>query len=109
MKHITYPVKPTPAHCTFTSMKKHVTESWWIFSPMFYTHKLIHTFRWNNIVNSPEICINPSGVETKIFQANWVNTMAADDLAPSFARPSAVMELTVCNLDIMVFIGSKFQ
>ena len=35
--------------------------------------------------------------------------MAADALAPCVARSSAAMILTVCNVDILVFLGGEFQ
>ena len=41
------------------------------------------------------LSFNPSGVGTRIFKENWVNTMAADALAPCIARSSAAMVLTL--------------
>ena len=38
--------------------------------------------------------INP-GVEARIFQKNYINTMTADALDPNIARASAVMVLTM--------------
>ena len=38
--------------------------------------------------------VNPSGAETRIFQGNYVNIMAADALTPSFARSSTTMIFT---------------
>ena len=37
----------------------------------------------------------PSGAEMRIFWEKWVNTMAADALAPSVSKPSAAMLLTI--------------
>ena len=35
--------------------------------------------------------VNPVGNDTGIIQQNWVNTMAADDLAPCVTRSSIAM------------------
>ena len=59
-----------------------------------------------------DICIkvfNPSGVETKIFQANYVNAMAADALAPCIARPSTCIMLTKQDRWVLVFNEKGFQ
>ena len=39
--------------------------------------------------------VNPSAAETRIFQVNSINTMAADALAPSVSRSSATVVLIV--------------
>ena len=38
-----------------------------------------------------------------------VNIIVADALAPCIARSSAPMILNVCNMDILVIIGSEFE
>ena len=40
---------------------------------------------------------NPSGAETKIFQAMQVNTMVGDALVPCVSRPSAAVILKAQN------------
>ena len=52
---------------------------------------------------------NPTGAETGVFWDNKVNTIAVDNLALAISRPSAAMMLTVCNVNILVFIGSHFK
>ena len=49
--------------------------------------------------------VNPSGAEIMIFQAKLINTMAADVLAPSVARSSATMALTMQHKWILVAEG----
>ena len=41
--------------------------------------------------------INPFSADVRIFQENYVNTMATDALAPLVARSSAAMALTKCD------------
>ena len=50
-----------------------------------------------------------SGAANRIFWTNWVNTMAADALAPCIARSSATMVLTVQGKWIFVFHEDEFQ
>ena len=52
--------------------------------------------------------INPSYAETRIFQ-NRVNTMAADELAPSVLRSSAAMVLTKLDNQVRVFHNKGLQ
>ena len=41
---------------------------------------------------------DPSGVKTWKFQDSWVNTIAANDLAPNVTKPSAAISLTLWPL-----------
>ena len=52
-----------------------------------------------------------SGVETRIFWDNWVNTctIAADNLAPCDARSSVAMILIVQDKLVLVFHKEVFQ
>ena len=45
---------------------------------------------------------NPSDTETEIVYANYVNTLPADALA-------SCMVLTLCIVDILVFLGREFK
>ena len=47
--------------------------------------------------------------DTRLFQGNKINIMAADALAPCVTRPSAAIILSTINLDIIVFVSSAFQ
>ena len=71
--------------------------SWWLGT---VTN---HVNDWSIVVVSQIISqrVNPSGAETGIFRSNWVNTKAVDDLAPSVARSSAAMVLTMQDKQIL--------
>ena len=45
---------------------------------------------------------NPSGARTGIFHGNWVNTMAADDLAPCVTRSSVTIVLIMQDKQVLV-------
>ena len=47
-----------------------------------------HVYFWKCI-------INPSGAKARMFLMDWVDIMAADDLAPFGARSSIAMVLTI--------------
>ena len=49
-----------------------------------------------------------TGDGTRIFRENWVNTIAADALAPCVARSSAAMALTMQDKQILVFHKAGF-
>ena len=53
--------------------------------------------------------INPFSAETGILQDKWVDTMAADALAPCVARASASMVLTMQDKQLLVFHKERFQ
>ena len=47
---------------------------------------------------------NPFGAETRMFEANLINAMAADDLAPSITGLPATMVLTMHDkLDFVLY------
>ena len=76
----------------------------------------IHKIVWSHyqIVNRPscshaehcrKMSVNVSGAETGIFWDNYVNTVDADALAPSIARPSA----TTVGIKCLSSIGNDFN
>ena len=54
-------------------------------------------FEWRKCDFSGKTVINSFGAETGIFWDDYINTMAADDLAPCVARSWAVMILTMLD------------
>ena len=53
--------------------------------------------------------VNSPGADPGKFWVYWVNIMAADALAPCLVRPSKAMILTVCNVDILIFLEIESQ
>ena len=53
--------------------------------------------------------LNPSGVETRISQDNWLNTIDAGALAPWIARSLPTMEITLQDAHVLVFDNEGIQ
>ena len=53
--------------------------------------------------------MNPSGVETSIFWDNYINTMAANGLAPHVTRSSTAMVMTMQDKKVFVFYMERLQ
>ena len=53
--------------------------------------------------------MNSFGADTRMFHADYVNTMAADALAPCVARASAATVLTLYDKLVLAFHEEGFQ
>ena len=69
-------------------------------------------FLWHlNLLDWWSVCtsVNPSGTEARIFQEKWVNTIAADALAPCVTRESAAIWYKLCRIKIFGFHKEEFK
>ena len=73
---------------------------------IFVRFKLWAHRLWNGTRHSSCYSLNPIGPETRIFQENYVNTLAADAWALAL---SAAMVLTVRNKQVLVYHEEEFQ
>ena len=60
-----------------------------VMTRKYMCRQVFYCPRWSNKLP------NSSGTEAQIFHENYVNTLAADVLAPRVAKPSTAMVLTM--------------